>query len=65
MRLVEIAQAFTEPLILVLDDVHEATDPGVLGGLDVLIRHAPPTLRLVLSARLAARAATGAAAGLR
>jgi LuxR family maltose regulon positive regulatory protein len=51
MRLVEIAQAFTEPLVLVLDDIHEATDPGVLGGLDVLIRHAPPTLRLVLSAR--------------
>ena len=51
MRLVEIAQAFTEPLVLVLDDVHEATDPGVLNGLDVLIRHAPPTLRLVLSAR--------------
>ena len=51
MRLVEIAQGFTEPLVLVLDDVHEATDPGVLGGLDVLIRHAPPTLRLVLSAR--------------
>ena len=51
MRLVEIAQAFTEPLVLVLDDIHEATDPGVLNGLDVLIRHAPPTLRLVLSAR--------------
>ena len=51
MRLVEIAQAFTEPLVLVLDDVHEATDPAVLNGLDVLIRHAPPTLRLVLAAR--------------
>jgi LuxR family maltose regulon positive regulatory protein len=51
LRLVEAAQAFTEPVVLVLDDVHEATDPGVLNGLDVLIRHAPPTLRLVLSAR--------------
>jgi ATP/maltotriose-dependent transcriptional regulator MalT len=29
----------------------EDTGPGVLGGLDVLIRHAPPTLRLVLAAR--------------
>jgi LuxR family maltose regulon positive regulatory protein len=51
MRLVAIAQSFTEPFVLVLDDVHEATDPGVLSGLDVLIRHAPPTLRLVLAAR--------------
>jgi LuxR family maltose regulon positive regulatory protein len=51
LRLVEAAQAFTEPVVLVLDDVHEVTDPGVLNGLDVLIRHAPPTLRLVLSAR--------------
>ncbi len=51
MRLVETARGFTQSLVLVLDDVHEVTDPGVLGGLDVLIRHAPPTLRLVLSAR--------------
>lgn len=50
LRLVAAAQAFTEPVILVLDDVHEA-DPGVLNGLDVLLRHAPPALRLVLSAR--------------
>jgi LuxR family maltose regulon positive regulatory protein len=51
LRLVEIAQAFTRPVVLLLDDAHEITDPGVLGGLDVLIRHAPPNLRLVLSAR--------------
>jgi LuxR family maltose regulon positive regulatory protein len=51
LRLVEAAQTFTEPVILVLDDIHELTDPAVLGGIDVLIRHAPATLRLVLSAR--------------
>ncbi|HEX3387529.1 MAG TPA: LuxR C-terminal-related transcriptional regulator [Streptosporangiaceae bacterium] len=51
LRLVEAAQTFTEPVILVLDDIHELTDPTVLGGIDLLIRHAPPTLRLVLSAR--------------
>ena len=51
LRLVAAAQAFTEPVVLLLDDVHELTDPGVLNGLDVLIRHAPPALRLVLSAR--------------
>ena len=51
LRLVEVAQTFTEPVILVLDDIHELTDPAVLGGIDLLIRHAPATLRLVLSAR--------------
>ena len=51
LRLVETAQTFTEPVILVLDDIHEMTDPFVLGGIDLLIRHAPATLRLVLSAR--------------
>jgi LuxR family transcriptional regulator, maltose regulon positive regulatory protein len=51
LRLVEAAQTFTEPVILVLDDIHELTDQAVLGGIDLLIRHAPPTLRLVLSAR--------------
>ena len=51
LRLVEAAQTFTEPVILVLDDIHELTDSAVLGGIDLLIRHAPATLRLVLSAR--------------
>ena len=51
LRLVEAAQTFTEPVILVLDDIHELTDASVLGGIDLLIRHAPATLRLVLSAR--------------
>ena len=51
LRLVEAAQSFTAPVVLVLDDVHEVTDGGVLNGLDVLIRHAPPALRLVLLAR--------------
>jgi LuxR family transcriptional regulator, maltose regulon positive regulatory protein len=51
LRLVEAAQLFTEPVILVLDDVHEVTDEAVLAGLDLLIRHAPGSLRLVLVAR--------------
>lgn len=50
-RLVEEAQQFTEPVVLVLDDVHEVTDEAVLSGLDLVIRHAPDTLRIVLSAR--------------
>jgi LuxR family transcriptional regulator, maltose regulon positive regulatory protein len=51
LRLVEAAQLFTEPVVLLLDDVHELADPAVLSGLDLIIRHAPGTLRLVLSAR--------------
>lgn len=49
--LVEAAQLFTEPVILLLDDVHELAGGAVLPGLDMLIRHAPPYLRLILSGR--------------
>ena len=51
LRLVEAAQLFAEPVVLVLDGVDEVTDKAVLAGLDLLIRHAPGSLRLVLSAR--------------
>jgi LuxR family transcriptional regulator, maltose regulon positive regulatory protein len=51
LRLVEAAQLLAEPVTLVLDDVHEVTDGPVLAGLDLLIRHMPPTLRLVLCGR--------------
>ena len=39
------------PVVLVLDDVHELTEPRVLRGIGFLVRHAPPQLRLVLSTR--------------
>jgi len=51
LRLAEAAQLLTEPVTLVLDDVHELTGGPVVEGLDQLIRHAPPTLRLILSGR--------------
>jgi LuxR family maltose regulon positive regulatory protein len=51
LRLVEAARQFTKPVTLLLDDVHTVTDEAVLTGLDQLIRHAPDSLRLVLSAR--------------
>jgi LuxR family maltose regulon positive regulatory protein len=51
LRVAEAAQLLTEPVTLVLDDVHELADGAVLAGLDLLIRHAPPTLRLILSGR--------------
>ncbi|HEY6279567.1 MAG TPA: LuxR C-terminal-related transcriptional regulator [Streptosporangiaceae bacterium] len=51
LQLVAAAQTFREPVVLVLDDCQELIDPGVLSGIDVLIRHAPAGLRLVLSGR--------------
>jgi LuxR family transcriptional regulator, maltose regulon positive regulatory protein len=49
--LVQALGALASPVVLVLDDVHELTDPRVLGGLELLVRHTPPRLRLVLVAR--------------
>jgi len=39
------------PVVLILDDVQELTDATVLEGLEFLLRHAPPLLRLVLATR--------------
>jgi LuxR family maltose regulon positive regulatory protein len=39
------------PVVLVLDDVHELTDARVLEGIEFLVRHAPPQLRLMLATR--------------
>src|SRR5215211_8082201 len=39
------------PAVLVLDDLQDITDATVLQGLEFLLRHAPPQLRLVLSTR--------------
>jgi LuxR family maltose regulon positive regulatory protein len=51
LRLIEAAQLLTEPVTVVLDDVHELVGSPVLPGLDLLIRHAPPMLRLILAGR--------------
>ena len=40
------------PVVLVLDDLHSITDATVLEGLEFLLRHAPPQLRLVLATRV-------------
>jgi LuxR family transcriptional regulator, maltose regulon positive regulatory protein len=51
LRLAEAAELFTEPVVLVLDDIQELADGDVLASLDLLIRHAPPSVRLILSGR--------------
>ena len=50
-RLVEMARQLTTPVVLVVDNAHTLDDPAVLAGLDVLIRHAPPRLCLLLAGR--------------
>ena len=39
------------PLWLVLDDVHELTDPDALASLDLMLRRLPTSLRVVISSR--------------
>jgi LuxR family maltose regulon positive regulatory protein len=39
------------PVVLVLDDLHDITEAAVFEGLEFLLRHAPPQLRLVLATR--------------
>lgn len=50
-RLVEMARQLVAPVVFVLDNAHTLDDRAVVAGLDVLIRHAPPTLRLLFSGR--------------
>ena len=50
-RLVEMARHLVAPVVLVLDNAHALDDRAVVAGLDVLIRHAPPTLGLLFSGR--------------
>src|SRR6201996_7438366 len=40
------------PVTLVIDDLHLLTDPGVLKGLEFLLRNAEPGLRLLVASRM-------------
>jgi LuxR family maltose regulon positive regulatory protein len=40
------------PVVLVLDDLQDITDAAVFEGLELLVRHAPSQLRLVLATRV-------------
>jgi LuxR family maltose regulon positive regulatory protein len=50
-EIVEAVSGRDRSIVLVMDDIHELDQPEVLQGLDLLLRHAPPQLRLVLSGR--------------
>jgi LuxR family transcriptional regulator, maltose regulon positive regulatory protein len=49
--LVAATRGLAEPVVLVIDDVHELAGSAALAGLDQLIKHAPAGLRLVLAGR--------------
>jgi len=51
LKLVEAAERLTTPVTLVIDDLQEIVGSEVLPGVDLLVRHGPPALRLVLSGR--------------
>ena len=51
LHLVQVAQRLSTPVTLVIDDICELAGATVLADIDQLIKHAPPTLRLVLSGR--------------
>ena len=50
-ELMGAVERLEQPLWLVLDDVHELTDPAALASLDLMLRRLPKSLRLVLSSR--------------
>lgn len=53
-RVAAIIRTSAEPVVLVLDDVHVLAGSKALAGLDDLIRHVPPSLRILLVGRNAA-----------
>ena len=52
LRLTAALAAQDPPVTLVLDDLHLLTEPGVLKGLDFLLRNVGPGLRLVVASRM-------------
>ena len=52
LRLTAALAAQDPPVTLVLDDLHLLTDPGVLKGLEFVLRNVGPGLRLVVASRM-------------
>jgi LuxR family maltose regulon positive regulatory protein len=51
LQFAEAAERLTTPVTLVIDDLQEIAGSEVLPGIDLLVRHGPPALRLLLSGR--------------
>ena len=52
LRLTAALAALEPPVTLVLDDLHLLTEPGVLKGLEFVLRNVGPGLRLVVASRM-------------
>ena len=52
LRLTAALAAQDPPMTLVLDDLHLLTEPGVLKGLEFVLRNAGPALRVVVASRM-------------
>ena len=50
-RIADGARSLEEPVLLVIDDLHQLTEPGALAQLDLLLARRPPQLRVILSTR--------------
>jgi LuxR family maltose regulon positive regulatory protein len=50
-RLASVLAAQDPPVVLVLDDLHQLTEPAVLDGLSYLLRNAAPGLHLIVASR--------------
>jgi LuxR family transcriptional regulator, maltose regulon positive regulatory protein len=50
-RLASVLAAQDPPVVLVLDDLHQLTEPAVLDGLSYLLRYATPGLHLIVGSR--------------
>lgn len=51
-ELVNALDQLDEPVVLVLDDLHEVGDGAAIADLDRLLRHPPPGLRIVAATRI-------------
>ena len=51
LRLAQAAQRLTSTVTLIIDDVQELAGSAALSGLDLLVKHGPPALRLLLAGR--------------
>lgn len=50
-RIVDGARSLDEPILLVVDDLHELVEPSAMAQLDLLLARRPPQLRIILSTR--------------
>ncbi len=51
LRLAELSHGLDQPVTLIIDNVAELAGSGVLAGLDLLVKHGAPGLKLLLAGR--------------